>query len=419
VTGHAELRRLTVVTLGRVLCVGLVAALAAAAVRAGVGPGDDSWVWLAATVVVAGTVTATRQPLERLADRVAYGPGGDPYAVLTGFVQRIADTLAVDDVLPHVARTVTQAMRGDRGEVRLWLADGQRWRETWPVDARAQLDDDVDIALRHHGQQVGDIGLTLASHSLSDQDQELLSRLSSTAGLALSNVRLTFDLRRRLDESLELAASLEHSRQRLLRAAAEQTRRFSSLVDARVQSRLEATGAALDRVAAGDSTAISDARAESTAALAALRELAAGVFPPSLADRGLDNALDAYCGRYDGKVVWGRIGPEPSVRAPLSTEAAAYFCVVQVVEDAVQDGPVRLELEQDASVLRLCAATANRLPSDTLQLLRDRVEATAGQLRQSELEPPKPEACSLTLTWPVGGSENPPALALSGSGGVG
>ena len=52
--------------------------------------------------------------------------------MLSGFVERISETLAVDDVLPHVARTVTQAMHSPRGEVRLWLADGGQWKQTWP-----------------------------------------------------------------------------------------------------------------------------------------------------------------------------------------------------------------------------------------------------------------------------------------------
>jgi hypothetical protein len=392
--GHREALRTAVITLGRALCAALVAGAVLGAVRAAGVRHSPSWVWLAATVLVAGSVMATRKPVEYVADRLAYGPGGDPYAVLSGFVQRIAETLAVDDVLPHVARTVTQAVHGDRGEVRLWLADGQRWRESWPPNVEEQMDDDVDIALLHHGQQVGELGLAKATGDLSAEDREMLNRLAGTAGLALANVRLTHDLRRRLAESTELAGRLEQSRQRLLDASAQQTRRFSTLVDAQVQSRLDATRAALDQVGAGERTAVDAAKTEATAALAALRDLAAGVFPPALADRGLGNALEAYSLRFEDRVAV--IYPSSAVRAPLAVEAAAYFCAVQVVENAGSARPARLELQQDEEMLRLRADTADALDPETVQLLRDRSEATGGRIEFGQ-EP----ATSITIIWSV------------------
>lgn len=392
--GHREALRTAVITLGRALCAALVAGAVLGAVRAAGVRHSPSWVWLAATVLVAGSVMATRKPVEYVADRLAYGPGGDPYAVLSGFVQRIAETLAVDDVLPHVARTVTQAVHGDRGEVRLWLADGQRWRESWPPNVEEQMDDDVDIALLHHGQQVGELGLAKATGDLSAEDREMLNRLAGTAGLALANVRLTHDLRRRLAESTELAGRLEQSRQRLLDASAQQTRRFSTLVDAQVQSRLDATRASLDQVGAGERTAVDAAKTEATAALAALRDLAAGVFPPALADRGLGNALEAYSLRFEDRVAV--IYPSSAVRAPLAVEAAAYFCAVQVVENAGSARPARLELQQDEEMLRLRADTADALDPETVQLLRDRSEATGGRIEFGQ-EP----ATSITIIWSV------------------
>ncbi|MCW2803522.1 MAG: hypothetical protein JWN06_1739 [Propionibacteriaceae bacterium] len=392
--GHREALRTAVITVGRALCAALVAGAVLGAVRAAGVRHSPSWVWLAAAVLVAGSVLATRKPVEFVADRLTYGTGGDPYAVLSGFVQRIAETLAVDDVLPHVARTVTQAVHGDRGEVRLWLADGQRWRESWPPNVEDQVDDDVDIALLHHGQQVGDLGLAKATGALSAEDREMLNRLAGTAGLALANVRLTHDLRRRLAESTELAGRLEQSRQRLLDASAEQTRRFSTLVDAQVQSRLDATRAALDQVGAGDRTAVDAAKTEATAALAALRELAAGVFPPALADRGLGNALEAYSLRFEDRVAVTY--PSSPVRAPLAVEAAAYFCAVQVVENAGSARRARLELQQDEEMLRLRADTADALDPDTVQLLRDRSEATGGCIEFGQ-DP----ATSITIVWSV------------------
>ena len=375
-----ELIRFGVVTLGRALCVVVVAAAAWFAAGAlGVRAGASSWIWLVATVLVAGTTTLMRSPLERLADRVAYGPGGDPYGVLSGFVERISETLAVDDVLPHVARTVSQALHSPRGEVRLWLADGEQWKQTWPVNSAAAAAAGegevgmVEVPLQHHGEEVGELGVAV-TEQLSADDRTLLSRLAGTAGLALSNVRLAYDLRRQVRESTELADSLVRSRQRLLDAAAEQTERFTAMVEHHVQSRLDAVGAALDRIESGDVDAAAVAQAEATAALTALRELAAGVFPPALVDRGLRDALDMYCGRYDGRVRLRTSGD--AVRSPLAVESAAYFCC----------RPVGRRLRDRRPGGRLGRSGRGRTPTRGLgvRLTTRRHRATADRSRRSD-----------------------------------
>ncbi len=394
-----ELVRFGVITLGRALCVVVVAVAAWLTAGAlGVDAGTSSWIWLAATVLVAGTATLTRSPLERLADRIAYGPGGDPYAVLSGFVERVSETLAVDDVLPHVARTVTQALHSPRGEVRLWLADGEQWKQTWPVQSAGAgpVEPDelgmVEVPLQHHGEQVGELGVAV-SEQLSTDDRTLLSRLAGTAGLALSNVRLAYDLRRQVAESTELADGLVRSRQRLLDAAAQQTERFATMVEHQVQSRLDAVGVALDRIEEGAVDAAAVAHTEATAALAALRELAAGVFPPALVDRGLRDALEMYCGRFDGRVRL-RTSGDPA-RSPLAVESAAYFCVVQLVDDCVAAGPVDISVAHDADALRLEVAVSGPPPVGTVQLLTDRAEATSGRLRPLAAE----RQWSVDISW--------------------
>ena len=158
VTAKPELVRGVVVTAGRVVFV-LLAAGAALLVSDDPGQRGASWVWLGATLLVTTTVIATRAPLERLADRVAYGRDGDPYALLSRFVERISETLAVDDVLPHVARTVTEAVHSPRGEVTLWLADGQQSRQAWPLNAPAQP---ADVDRDHEARVERRLGRVLA-----------------------------------------------------------------------------------------------------------------------------------------------------------------------------------------------------------------------------------------------------------------
>lgn len=376
---HPELLRLLVVTLGRGAVVAGVAVAAVGVLGLREGTLARPWVWLAATAVVAATIAVSRVPLERVADRIAYGAGGDPYATLSRFVERISHAMAVDEVLPHVVRTVTQAMHSPRGEVRLWLADGEQWRQTWPVEGADQTGQVVEIPLHHHGEQVGELGVSTSDGDLSPEDRDLLSRLVGTAGLALANVRLTYDLRRRLMESTSLADLLKSSQQRLLEAAADQTRRFSATVDAQVLRPLSVVDRALAELAGGELRAVRAASTEAVAALQSLRELAAGVYPPALPDRGLLAALEAFSLRYDGRVTL--VGGTVERMAPV-VESAAYFCVVALVEDCPADGTAEVQVEQERDVLNV-TVRASQLPSaDTIQLLTDRVDATEGRLER-------------------------------------
>jgi hypothetical protein len=396
-----EVRRLSVVTAARaalVLVIGGAALVVDGSGLSGDGPG---WLWLAATVLVAASVIASRSWVERLADRVAYGPDGDPYSALSAFVQRISDTVAVDDVLPRVAQTVTQAAHSSAGEVRLWLPDGAELREAWPVvpaQAGAAM---VKVPLQRRGEQVGVLGVAADTAEMTGNTKVLLDRLAGTAGLALANVRLAYDLRHRIADSLELADRLQRSRQRLLDAAAEQTERFADQVDEQVLTRLSNAGAALDRVSTGDPAGLETAVVEATAALESLRDIAAGIFPPTLAANGLQVALETFALRYDGRVhVSGR---GPGDRLPSPVETAAYFCSTRVIDDCAgrDGGTVQVDIEQSEHMLRVGLASDGRPSAATIELLQDRVEATHGVLGRRTVEERSGHEHVLTLAWDV------------------
>jgi hypothetical protein len=410
---RVPLLRASTVTLGRAACVLAVAGAAHVVARQVGSTALDRWVWLAASVVLAAVVIASRSPLDRLADRVAYGASGDPHSRLSGFVERISETLAVDDVLPRVAQTVTQATHSDRSDVRLWLGDGVEVREVWPPASEAPTRAAVDVPLRHHGDQVGVLGVATERHALTADGRAVLDRLAGTAGLALANVRLTYDLRHRLEESRELAGHLSRSRQRLLVADAEQTERFTELIEERVRRRLEAVEGCLDRARHPDgpgNTPLEDAVSTATSALSELRDIAAGVFPPTLSDNGLRVALESTALRYDGRVVVAHHGPERRV-SPV-VEASAYRCSVELVREcAAAGGHARVDLDLRAERLRV-GVRLDRAPSTgTMQLVADRVEAMDGVLDDH------PEASAngtgsppygVLLDWPLTEPEGAP-----------
>jgi signal transduction histidine kinase len=128
------------------------------------------------------------------------------------------------------------------------------------------------------------------------------------------------------------------------------------------ESDVEAALAVLDEIGR-------DARA----ALEAVRELAAVIFPPLLVDRGLAEALRAAASARGGRAEVG-----PLARHPAAFEAAAYFCAV----DALAELPsgVRLVAREADGRLELELACPDGVGLPPLLGLRDRVAALGGRI---------------------------------------
>ena len=350
--------------------------LAWGAVRVSGGTPTQSSTWMAAAFIVAVTVPLVRPVLDSVADRLADRIGPGRYAAVNDFVERISDTLAVDDVLPQVAKTATQALRSSRAEVRLWFADGGEWSQTWPA-GETDVPDAVGVSLRHEGMSVGRLNVDADVSQFGQADRDLLDRLAGPAGLALSNVRLTFQLRDELDQAVEIAEQLRRSRQRLLEAAAIQRRRFGDEVERRVLRPLDDADAALRAISAGDRGALVSAQLAVERALTSLRALAAGVFPAALIDSGITAALELH---LQANFPLARLqvdGAAATSRHQPVIEASVYFCAVALISEIDPHDAFRVALTSSSTepwlTLRL---HGGRSPSpDTLMLVRDRAEA--------------------------------------------
>lgn len=344
-----------------------------------VGNGDVTMPgWLGAAAAVALVVPLARPRLERLAQRLAYGEEGDAETVVRRFVGRIADALPIDDVLPDLARTASRAAHAPRGEVRLWLTGGGERRETWPPECPLGSTP-VVIPLGHGGDSVGRLAVDLSPEDLTADDREMLERLAGPAGLALSNVRLTFELREELRHASALAQELQSSRERLLGAGNEQRRRFAAAVAERVDRRLGDIDTALAAVREGSGGDFALAARVTQESLDALREVARGVFPPALVDHGLAAAIELYLdGRSSRSVfyVWGDHCPT----LPLRVRAAAYFCVVAIVDECPGHEPVTVRLLLDEAAVEVRVCTDLPPSGETEQLVKDRAEAAGGRI---------------------------------------
>jgi signal transduction histidine kinase len=213
----------------------------------------------------------------------------------------------------------------------------------------------------------------------------LRSRLWEAGLVADENVRLDAELQARLDE-------LRESRARIVEAGYAERRRVERDLHDGAQQRLVALALELQIVRsklqsdpAGAAELLETAADELTGATQELRELARGLHPPLLTDRGLMAALQALAQRAPLPVT---VEAEETERAPETVEAAAYFVVSEaltnvarhanaersVVRVARRDGVLCVEIEDDG------AGGADVTGGSGLRGLADRVGALDGEL---------------------------------------
>ncbi len=177
------------------------------------------------------------------------------------------------------------------------------------------------------------VGAIIHDASLADEPG-LVRAVAASAALALENERLEAELRARLDE-------LQTSRSRLVEVSMFERRRLERDLHDGAQQRLVALslqlGLAKRRLEEGQDAAaglmLDAARDELARALEELRELARGIHPAVLTDRGLEPALEALAERAPLPVSLDQM---PAERLPAPVEAAAYFVVAEALTNVVK-----------------------------------------------------------------------------------
>ena len=207
-----------------------------------------------------------------------------------------------------------------------------------------------------------------------------------SVALALNPLFLRPDQRKlqtRVDE-------LTRTRSGALNVQASELRRIERDLHDGAQARLVALsmqlGRAEERLADQPETAalVRRAREEATAAIRELRDLARGIAPPVLADRGLVAAAESLAGRSTANVeVVGHLDH----RLPPVVETAAYFVVAESLTNVVKHAPgagARVTLSLDGAMLVVEVADNGPGGADPagsgLTGLKQRVEALDGRL---------------------------------------
>jgi hypothetical protein len=378
--------------LAAVSTVGYVAVVVAVASLVGDRLHSGTVADLVVTAAVAVAVQPVRRRVVRLADRIAYGRRAAPYDVLAAFTERLASTLSIDEVPTRMAAASAQGVGALAATVEVRLEDGTPRSVVWPQDA-PQHGNDVVVDVEHAGDAVGRIRLTLApGHALSRESQALLADLARQAGVALHNVRLTVALEERLHQLQQQNVDLAASRRRLLAAQTTEQQRFERELAERVRPHLAAVGAGLAAVRRrtvvdhGASASVELLVVEATAALEALRDIARGVYPPLLVDHGLLPAIEAAVAAAPGRIavtVGDPAAAERGVRLtrfPAGTEAAAYFCLTDVLATVPPDAQLDVVVAVQGDCLELRVGGAD-LPRETVDVLEDRAGARGGTVR--------------------------------------
>jgi signal transduction histidine kinase len=336
---------------------------------------------------------------KRIADRVVFGGRSTPYEVLSRFSERVGGTYSSEDVLPRMAQLLGEATRAQTARVWVRVGGELHVSATWPAEASPRptlsirgdelpvIEGEEMFDVRDRGELLGALSVELPlSDPMNPSKEKLGLDLARQAGLVLRNVRLVEELResrRRIvatqdERAKKLERDIHDGAQQQLVALAVKQRLAASLVgkdEEQLRSMLEAL------------------QSETNEALEDLRDLARGIYPPLLADRGLAAALEGQARKSSVPV---HVDADGIGRYSQEAEAAVYFCCLEALQNVAKYAQantvdVRLVHTNGGLTFEVSDDGAGFDPGATsfgtgLQGMADRIEAIGGTL-EIESEP--------------------------------
>ena len=307
----------------------IAAAYVVVAAAFGIAVGQRVPLTLAVLLAIVATLffQPARRRLEQFADRIVFGPRLSGYQLISQLGVRLQSTVATEDVAGSVAAAVQTGLGAS------WVRVTLERAERTPIasagsDAGNSGVTELSAPLLNGDRVVGVIDCGPKTEGrYNTADQELLNSLGRQAALAIRNSQLAAELSQNVDE---LAAS----RARLVQAEELERRRLERDLHDGVQQELVGVLARLalarnqlrrDRDLA--ETTLREAQVDAQRALEGLQELARGIHPAILTDRGLVEAVEERATRMPLPVEIHANGLGQGDRYPLELEGAAYFFV--------------------------------------------------------------------------------------------
>jgi signal transduction histidine kinase len=317
-----------------------------------------------------------RERLTEFATRRVYGERHAPDEVIRTFGSRLTRALPLDELLLQLAESLKKTMslsvaevwtRGasgriersvsvpDRGVAQMTLGaeeetvvaragvSGLAWAGIW-LPQLVTVDDEVlrVAPITNSGELLGMIIVRRPQGALpfDEHDDQALTELARQVGLALHNVKLDSALQESLDEVRRQADELRASRARVVEAGDAQRRRIERDLHDGAQQHLVALAVSVNlarQIADSDPDSakamLEQIGKDLQEAVQELRNLAHGIYPPLLMDRGLAEALSAAAGRA---ALPTGVEADGVGRYPQQVEAAVYFCCLEALQNAAK-----------------------------------------------------------------------------------
>jgi signal transduction histidine kinase len=294
-------------------------------------PGDRAWrpvLWTAgvaaAGFLLANGFDAAGAPSDALDVFSQALVATIPFGFLVGLLRsRLAQGQAVSELIARVGQApgegalraaLADALHDPTVALAYWLPESERYVDALgnPVAVSGAGWSEVEVG----GRRVA----AIAHDPALDDEPQLVRAAGAAAALALENQRLEAELRARIED-------LRASRARIVEAGDTERRRLKRDLHDGAQSRLVALALKLElarRKAEGEvAELLTESSTELKASLDELRELARGIHPAILTDRGLEPALRALADRAPVPVSVSVEGGS----LPPAVEIAVYFVV--------------------------------------------------------------------------------------------
>lgn len=348
---------------------------------------------LVAAVILAVVALPVRHRLIALGTTLVGRGAGNPEQVLSGFGARMSRAIPMDELLLQLVESLHTTIA--RGGAEVWVGEegvlrrtvsvphrkavrldldtetrrvigaarigGPHWGSVWlpqlvrsgpdpPGEPAGEPDEGAEapgvdlriVPLAHLGNLLGLIVVRRrpGEDGFDEDEESLLVDLARQLGLALHNVGLDSALQASLAELEQRNTELQASRLRIVTAADASRRAIERNLHDGAQQHLVALAIKLGLAAElveQDPDALkgllTHLRSDVSVTIAELRDLAHGIYPPLLRERGLGEALRAAAVR--SPLTCKVIDALPA-RMTAEIEAAAYFCCLEAMQNAAK-----------------------------------------------------------------------------------
>lgn len=330
---------------------------------------------MVAAATAALLAVAARGRIEAFANQRVYGTRRAPEDTLNTLTSRMTRAVPLDELLLQLAESLRRTMSLRSAEV--WTGTGGTFERVAAVPDRPgavlELDGEAlrvasrsqvvgsawldvwipDLLVGREGADVravsvidrGELlGLIVVEGDPDDArhrdatDEDVLVRIGRQLGLALHNAKLDSALQASLAELRDRNAELVASRARIVAASDESRRRIERDLHDGAQQHLVALAVKVGLVrqlapidAERADRLLDELRVDIQTTLTLMRELAHGIYPPLLRDRGLTEALRTAANR---SILPTTVEATDLGRYDPEVEAAVYFCCLEAMQNA-------------------------------------------------------------------------------------